>query len=132
MLFSANALVICTVDVQSLMLERNLSSFFTETDIRDFVGLYRQLCPGESIFPKMHYLEEHLIQFMRRWHVGPGMMGEHGGESIHHIFNRLGERYSSIPRNSTRLLHTLRQHLLSVNPDLPAAPQAQKRKAPAH
>ena len=45
--FSANALVICTVDVQSFMLVRNLSSFFTETDIRDFVGLYCQLCPGE-------------------------------------------------------------------------------------
>ena len=58
---------------------------------------------------------------------GPGMMGEHGGESIHHIFNRLGDQYSNMRVPSSRLEHTLCRHLLSVN-DLPEAPMPAKRR----
>ena len=68
------------------------------------------------------------MEFMRRWHVGPGMMGEYGGESIHHVFNLHGERYSNMKPPSSRLRHTLHQHLLGVNPDLPQPPQPQKKK----
>ena len=68
-----------------------------------------------------------MVAFIRRWHVGPGMMGEHGGESIHHYFNKLGECYSSM-RGASRLQHMLRQHLLRVHPDLPQAPVPAKRK----
>ena len=60
-------------------------------DISDFMASFRRLCPEESVFPKLHYLEDHLVSFIRKWLVGPGMMGEHGGESIHHLFNKLAE-----------------------------------------
>ena len=96
--------------------------FFSESNITSFMTSYRALCPSDSVFPKLHYMEDHLVNFVRKWLVGPGMMGEHGGESIHHVFNKLGERYSSMPLASTRLRHTLRQHLLTVNPDLPEPP----------
>ena len=99
-----------------------------EVDISDFMASFRRLCPEESVFPKLHYLEDHLVSFIRKWHVGPGMIGEHGGESIHHLFNKLAERYSSMPHAHSRLKHTLRQHLQSVNPNLPDAPTRKRRK----
>ena len=92
------------------------------------MSAYRRLCSEESVFPKLHYLEDHLVSFARQWHVCPGMMGELGGESIHHMFNKLAERYSSMPLAHTRLHHTLKQHLHTVNPNLEAAMPLSKRK----
>lgn len=31
----------------------------------------------------MHMLEEHVVPWLRMWHVGFGLMGEQGAESIH-------------------------------------------------
>ena len=99
-----------------------------DTDIVGFMKDYRRLCPDASVFPKLHYLEDHVVQFIRRWKVGPGTMGEHGGESIHHQFNKLTQRFSSIPHPATRCYHTLKEHLTAVNPSLPAAPQPARKK----
>ena len=57
---------------------------------------YRELCPQSTVFSELHYLEEHIVKFVPKWKVGPGMMEEHGGESIYHQFNLLRNRCSSI------------------------------------
>ena len=46
---------------------------------------------------KMHMLKEHVIPWLKEWHMGFGMMGEQGAESIHSFFNRLGYRYTTVP-----------------------------------
>lgn len=74
-------------------------------------------------------MEDHIVPFVKKWKVGPGMMGEHGGESIHHLFNELKQRYANMPNAATRCYHTLKRHLIETNPSLPSAPEpAQKRK----
>ena len=89
---------------------------------------YRELCPSSTIFPKLHYLEEHVVDFIQRWKVGPGMMGEHGGESMHCLFSALQVRFASTPDVVMRYQNMLKQHLVSVNPNLPAAPEPARKK----
>ena len=43
-----------------------------DDNIRAFMSNYRSLLPNESVFPKAHYLEEHMVAFARQWRVGPG------------------------------------------------------------
>ena len=89
---------------------------------------YRQLTPAQPVFPKLHYLEDHILPFIKRWRVGPGLLGEHGGESVHALFNQLHSRYSSIPDVPTRLLHMMKFHCLQANPATKEAPKPKPRK----
>ena len=65
-------------------------------NIKQFLHDYRELCPQSTVFSELHHLEEHIVNFVPKWKIGPCMMGEHGGESIYHQFNLLGNRFSSI------------------------------------
>ena len=56
------------------------------------------------------------------------MMGEHGGESVHRLFNALQVRFASTPDVVMRYRNMLKQHLVSVNPNLPAAPEPARKK----
>ena len=61
-------------------------------NIKQFLHDYRELCARSTVFSELHYLKEHMVKFVPKWKVGPGMMGEHGGESIYHQFNLLRNR----------------------------------------
>ena len=76
----------------------------------------RELCKQASVFPKLHYLEDHIPQFVRGWKVGPGMMGERGGETVHHLFYRLGERFANMQNPAVWYKHMLKQHLMASIP----------------
>ena len=54
---------------------------------------YRSSFPHATVLPKMHILKDHVIQWLRRWHVGAGVMGEQGAESLHAHPNKLEEDY---------------------------------------
>ena len=42
--------------------------FVTDSAIKNFMATYRRLCPEESVFPKLHYTEEHIVEFVKeRW-----------------------------------------------------------------
>ena len=58
--------------------------------IKQFLYDYSELCPQSTVFSELHYLEEHIVKFVPKWKIGPGMMGKHGGESIyqHHLADR--------------------------------------------
>ena len=62
---------------------------FVECAIKAFLNFYRDHFPGSSVTPKMHFLEDHIIPWIRRWKVGLVFRGEQGAESIHAQFNRL-------------------------------------------
>lgn len=49
---------------------------------------YRETFPSETVTPKLHMMEEHVVLFLRQWKNGLGMYGEKGGEGIHPEFNR--------------------------------------------
>ena len=65
-----------------------MTKFAAGVDIQHFLTVYREELPAESVFPKLHYLEDHIVPFVRQWKVGPGILGEHGGESIHRLCYR--------------------------------------------
>ena len=75
-----------------------------EFQIKEFMEFYRDSFPRATVLPKMHLLEDHMVPWMRRWHLGAGFMGEQGAESIHAHLNRLENTYSGIPNGVDRLL----------------------------
>ena len=62
--------------------------------------------------PQMHMLEEHVLPWLKQWHVGFGLLGEQGIESIHAHFNSLNRTYRSMPEEVSRLKHLMKEHLL--------------------
>jgi hypothetical protein len=78
-------------------------------------------------------LEEHVVPWLRKWHVGFGLLGEQGIESIHAHFNSLGRTYRSIPEEVTRLHYLLKEHLLHIAPEnVAAAPDIKRRRSKKH
>ena len=85
----------------------SLVGFSTEKDIAAFMAFYRQTFPTATILPKMHLLEDHVIPWMRRWHIGAGLMGEQRAESIHAHFNRIEMQYNGIVSPLDRLMSSM-------------------------
>ncbi len=88
---------------------------------------YRETFPHASVLPKMHMLEEHIVDWLRLWGVGLGLMGEQGAESIHASINTISRAYSNIPDKVQRLECILKEHHRHVCPTL-AAQQPVKKK----
>ena len=90
---------------------------------------FRTNWPKINISPKLHILEDHVLDFLKKWGVGLGFYGEQGGESIHHEFNRMKNNYSNIKNPVDRLKYIMKQHLLSTFPEAQVLkPQVKKRK----
>ena len=58
-----------------------------------------------------------MVPWLRKFHVGFGLLGEQGIESIHAHFNTLGRTYRSMPEEVARLRNLLREHLLHIAPE---------------
>ena len=56
------------------------------------------------------------MPWTRRKHVGFGLLGEQGAESIHARFNTLLRTYHSVPDKVQQLVLIVKEHLLSVAP----------------
>ena len=68
-------------------------------------------------------------EWVRLTHVGFSLLGEQGAESIHAKFNSLGRAYTAIPDMIERLKCIMKEHLVSIAPDMVAAiPPPKKRK----
>ena len=72
---------------------------------------YRTTFPTASITPKLHLLEDHMIDFLKCWRVGLGLLGEQGAESIHTVYNSLKRTYANVYDHEERLhLVTMEHH----------------------
>lgn len=90
---------------------------------------YREKFPRATVLPKMHMLEEHVIPWLKRHHLGFGLLGEQGIESIHAHFNSLGHTYRSMPEEVARLRKLMNEHMLHIAPEnVSATPEVKKRK----
>ena len=49
------------------------------TAIETFMHYWRSTWPKETVTPKMHILEEHMVPFLKKWKLGCGFYGEQGG-----------------------------------------------------
>ena len=70
---------------------------------------------------KMHLLEDHATQWANATHVGFGLLGEQGAESIHATFNRLGLAFAPIKERVKQLQCIVKELLLSIEPQIVAA-----------
>jgi hypothetical protein len=83
----------------------------------------------------MHLLEDHVIPWMKKWHVGAGLMGEQGAESIHSHVKKLETTHASIPNPLDRLRYIFKMYMIETNPSLlslrPEIKRRKKRTLPA-
>ena len=85
---------------------------------------FRESFPQATVPIKMHVLEDRAKSF----HVGFGLLGEQGAESIHAKFTRLSLSYTAITDRVKHLLCIVKEHLISISPQVVAAiPPPQKR-----
>ena len=106
-----------------------MNIYILEADINTFMVFLRVNWPKVNISPKLHMLEDHVVDFIRNWHVGFGFYGEQGGESIHHEFKRMKHRYCGIKNELDRLRYLMEQHLLAVHPKIrELKPEVKRRK----
>ena len=89
---------------------------------------YRSVLPEQPVFPKLHNLEDHLALFVQQWTVGPDILGEHGWDSIHSLFNQLAAQFAGIPAKLKRYEQMMKFQLLPANPAVKSPPEAQKKK----
>lgn len=88
----------------------NHSLAVTDASIEEFMQFYRQNFPAATVMPKMHFVEEHMIPWLRKYGVGLGLMGEQGAESIHAKINTVKRAYSNMRDKVERLHSILREH----------------------
>jgi CHASE3 domain sensor protein len=83
----------------------------------------------------MHLLEDHMVPWLRRYHLAAGIMGEQGAESIHAHLNRLETTYAGIPNKLSRLKYLFQMYIVEVTAALqslkPAIKTRRKRKRKA-
>lgn len=97
--------------------------------IRSFLQCYRSEIRHASITPKMHLMEDHVVQWIRQWQFGLGFHGEHGAESIHARMNSLLRTYCNVRKPLEKLKQTVIEHNRSVCPAVShVRPQVKRRK----
>ena len=65
-----------------------MKQFYSSWSIA-FMEFFRTNFPKGTIPIKMHMVEDHAVQWARSTHVGFGLLGEQGAESIHPKFKQL-------------------------------------------
>lgn len=90
---------------------------------------YRAEFPWATILPKMHIMEDHVIPWLRRFHIGAGLMGEQGAESIHARMMKLERDFQGIKDDLDRLKYIVSEQALYTAPSLSALrPPVKRRK----
>ena len=89
--------------------------------ITNFMDAFRKSFPKATVPVKMHMLEEHTVAWVQKWHVGFGLLGEQGAESIHAKFNALHRTYCSIHDKLQHYQCVMKEHLISIAPQNVAA-----------
>ena len=88
--------------------------------IKDFLKSFRESFPNVNISPKLHLLEDHAVDQLRRFRVGFGLLNEQGGELIHTDFNRTGRVVHGMKDPLQRLMAVMKRHLTSTTPEVQA------------
>ena len=53
-----------------------------DQDIKNYLAFFRATFPSETVPPRMHLLEDHVIPRIRQWHFGLGFHDEQGRELV--------------------------------------------------
>ena len=78
---------------------------------------WRTTWPNESVTPKMHMLEDHMVPFVKKWKMGCGFYGEQGAEGLHKDFNEIRANHTGINDPVMKLKSIMKRHHLNAFPD---------------
>ena len=67
---------------------------------------------------KTTFLEDHCVDWIRKYGVGLGLFSEHGGEQLHKTIRILEIQSHGIANEDKKMLTVMRKHLAQVTPDL--------------
>ena len=101
-----------------ILFKKISANFILENKIKVFMAYCRKYWPNKTISPKIHMLEDHVVDFIMEWKVGLGFYGEQGGESLHSAFNNLARTYSALVLSTRRLRSMLQSHYLKAYPSV--------------
>jgi len=74
-------------------------------------------------------MEDHILDWVQRWRLGAGLMGEQGAESLHAHLMRLERTYQGVANEVDRLKCIFKEHMLQSAPSLVTLrPPPAKRK----
>ena len=82
-----------------------------------YLSHFRATFPDCTITVKMHLMEDHAFDDIKKYGCGLGLLGEQGFESIHRKFKGILQGHSHMAP-SKRLLYAVEEHQLSTNPVL--------------
>ena len=69
----------------------------------------------------MHIMEDHIIPWLERWHIGVGLIGrEQGAESIHAHLMKLKRLHQGTANPVDQLKYTFSEQILESEPSLVA------------
>ncbi len=110
------------------------SNFIPESDlsmiqekIDKFLAYFRRTFPDSSIPVKFHLLEDHTVDWIRRFPFGLGLLGEQSAESVHAQVNRIKRMYVAVPSSTKRIHSTVQEQHLKCAPQLQALMPKSKR-----
>ena len=101
---------------------------FIGAKIESFMCFFRENWPHVKITPKLHMVEQHVVDFIAKWVAAFGCYGEQGAESLHNEFSKLNRTYCSIKPNTKRLKYILKEHHRRVNPVAKAIQPIRKKR----
>ena len=118
--------------VRLIQARRHHLTYPSETDIKKFMTHYRANFKA-TVIPKIHLLEDHITDWLKLYHLGAGLMGEQGAESIHAHLNRLESTYSGISNRVDGLKYIFQMYNLETATPLQSLQpvvKTRKRKRP--
>lgn len=78
--------------------------------IDSYMAFYRSI--HGNVFPKCHFLEDHVVDWIERWGFWQG------GEAMHHVFTKLLARASHmILDEENHLFSVMKDHMVSTHPE---------------
>lgn len=99
-----------------------------DKSIKTYMSFYRRKIKS-PVFPKIHFLEYHCLNWIKKYGFGLGLHSEHGGEQLHRSIAILESQCSGISRDSDRLISVMHKHFAQVSPELLSdKPKTKSRK----
>ena len=87
------------------------------SQIKSYLFFYRNILE-QQIFPKLHFLEAHCLEWMTMYGVGLGLHSEQGGEQLHKSIKFLEIQCRGIINEKQRLTTVMRKHFAEACPDI--------------
>ena len=87
------------------------------SEIKSYMFFYRNHAE-QTVFPKLHFLEEHCFQWIQTYKVAMGLLSEQGTEQLHKSIHSLEMQSCGIVNEKKRLLTIMNKHMAEVCPEI--------------